>query len=782
MRSGGIIGVVSARAETDQDTTATGDWLGQALVLLTGPAEAGAGDQAALRALLAWAEPLLARRTLPVGLPATGCALDVAQVLTGIGVDRATRVAALLAWLPLPDAAAHAQLRQYAGAEVASLVEGTARLDSIQTLSEVGEAGTTPAQQEALRKMLLAMVQDIRTVLIRLAQELVLLRALTRHPDEALRRRHARVALDLFAPLANRLGVWQIKWELEDLAFRLSEPETYRKIARLLDEKRSVREQVVAQVMAQLRADLAAAGIAAQVSGRPKHIYSIYRKMGRKGVEFGDLYDVFGVRVLVDEVKDCYAALGLAHNRWTPIPREFDDYIAKPKGNDYRSLHTAVIGPEGRAVEVQIRTHAMHQHAELGVAAHWAYKEAGSKAAASDYDRRIAWLRRILDWRDNELQGAAAADAAAADAAARVGTTPHAGLDDGDASLGERFRTELFSDVVYALTPQGRVVDLPAGSTPIDFAYALHTELGHRCRGARVDGAMVPLSFPLANGQTVEIIAAKEGGPSRDWLNPALGFTRSSRARNKVRQWFNAQNHAASIAQGRAIVERELQRLGIGAFNLEQLPQRLRHDGSERHDSGDRRDGLDDIFAAIARGEINQRQLQIALREAEPPAQQGPADEVPIARRAEAGGAARGILVVGVDKLLTVLAKCCKPAPPDPIVGFVSRGRGVTVHRRDCPNVSRLPQERMIESGWGAADGARFAVDIEVLAQDRTGLLRDISEVLSREKVNVTATQTLSKNDAARMRFTLEVQDVAQVRRLLAMIGEVRGVQQVRRR
>jgi GTP pyrophosphokinase len=741
---------MSTQAESGQEIVASDEWTRQALALLIDPAGTAAVNAASLRATLDWAQPLLAGRSVLAGQTVTRCALDVTQVLADIGVDRATRVAALLAWVPLDDAAARAQLQQRAGAEVASLVEGTARLDSIQTLSEIGEAGTTPAQQEALRKMLLAMVQDIRTVLIRLAQELVLLRALTRHPDEALRRRHARVALDLFAPLANRLGVWQVKWELEDLAFRLSEPDTYRKIARLLDEKRADRELVVAQVMTQLRADLAAAGIDAQISGRPKHIYSIYRKMGRKGVEFGDLYDVFGVRVLVDEVKDCYSALGLVHNRWTPIPKEFDDYIAKPKGNDYRSLHTAVIGPAGRAVEVQIRTHAMHQHAELGVAAHWAYKEAGSKAAASDYDRRIAWLRRILDWRDNELQEAAGSEE--------------------PGSLGERFRTELFSDVVYALTPQGRVVDLPAGSTPIDFAYALHTELGHRCRGAKVDGAMVPLTFPLANGQTVEIIAAKEGGPSRDWLNPALGFARSSRARNKVRQWFNAQNLAASIAQGRAIVERELQRLGIGAFNLEQLPQRLAHDG------------LEDTFAAIARGEINQRQLQIALREAEPAGYQGPADEVPIARRAEAGGAARGILVVGVDKLLTVLAKCCKPAPPDPIVGFVSRGRGVTVHRRDCPNVARMPQERMIESGWGAADGARFAVDIEVQAQDRTGLLRDISEVLSREKVNVTATQTLSKNDSASMRFTLEVLDVTQVRRLLAMIGEVKGVQQVRRR
>ncbi|MBC7781024.1 MAG: bifunctional (p)ppGpp synthetase/guanosine-3',5'-bis(diphosphate) 3'-pyrophosphohydrolase [Proteobacteria bacterium] len=734
-------------------------WVQHALALLRDPAygEATSGAvaqaQASAEAALDWAASLQGSLTLPIGVSVAKAALEVAQVLTLIGTDRATRLAALLAWVPLASQDAHAALRRHAGDEVAALVEGTARLDSIQTLAEVGEAGTTPAQHEALRKMLLAMVQDIRTVLIKLAQELVVLRALTKHEDIALRERHARVTLDLFAPLANRLGIWQLKWELEDLAFRLSEPDTYRRVAALLDEKRGDREQRVDEVMRILRADLAAAGIRAQVSGRPKHIYSIYRKMGRKGLEFGDLYDVFGVRVLVDEVKDCYAALGLVHHRWTPIPKEFDDYIAKPKGNDYRSLHTAVIGPGERAVEVQIRTHAMHRHAELGVAAHWAYKE-GGRSAGSDYDERIAWLRRILDWRDNVLTGGASEAGAPGE------------------SLGERFRTELFRDVVYALTPQGRVVDLPAGSTPIDFAYALHTELGHRCRGARVDGAMVPLTFPLANGQTVEIIAAKEGAPSRDWLNPALGFIHSSRARNKVRQWFNAQNLVTSIAQGRAIVERELNRLGIGAYNLDQLTQRL---GMGR---------LDEAFAAIARGEVNQRQLQIALREPVDDVQPAEApDMVPIARRSEAGTSARGVLVVGVDKLLTVLAKCCKPAPPDPIIGFVSRGRGVTVHRRDCSNVGYMPQERMIESAWGASDaGTRFAVDLEVEAQDRQGLLRDISEVLSREKVNVTGTQTASKNDNARMRFTIEVLDVEQVKRLLTIMGEVKGVVRVRRR
>ena len=745
----------------------TDDWALHAAALLREQGRLAAIPGAQIEAALAWAALRYGDLRLPVGTLRSAAALDVAQVLATIGADPASRLAALLAWLPLDSGNAREALRQRAGAEVLALVEGTARLDAIQTLSEVGEAGTTPAQQESLRKMLLAMVQDIRTVLIKLAQELVTLRTLTRHPDEALRQRHARVTLDLFAPLANRLGIWQLKWEMEDLAFRLSDPATYKRIARLLDEKRAARQQMVDEVIRIVREDLAAAGIVAQVTGRPKHIYSIWRKMGRKGVEFGDLYDVFGVRVLVDEVKDCYATLGLVHNRWTPVPKEFDDYIAKPKGNDYRSLHTAVIGPGDRAVEVQIRTHGMHQHAELGVAAHWAYKEAGSKAASSDYDQRIAWLRRVLDWRDTVVQQGGQGPGQAANAAPAPGTDNEA-----VPSIGDRFKTALFSHVVYALSPQGRVVDLPAGSTPVDFAYALHTELGHRCRGAKVDGSIVPLSFPLANGQTVEIITTREGGPSRDWLNPQLGFTRSSRARNKVRQWFNAQNLATSISQGRALVERELQRLGIGAYNLDQLPVRL---GIDK---------LDEAFAAIARGEVNQRQLQVALRE--PAADAGkpyePPDMVPIARRSEAGSSARGILVVGVDKLLTVLAKCCKPAPPDRIIGFVSRGRGVTVHRRDCPNVSRMPQERMIESAWGQPGGERFAVDLEVLAHDRQGLLRDISELLSREKVNVTATQTASRSDTAHMMFTVEVLDVVQVKRLLAAIGEVKGVIRVRRR
>jgi GTP pyrophosphokinase len=594
------------------------------------------------------------------------------------------------------------------------------------------------AQLEALRKMLLAMVQDVRVVLIKLADHLQELRYLAKNGDPGQRREAAELTRDIFAPLANRLGVWQLKWELEDLALRILEPETYKRIARLLDEKRVDRERYIENVIALLRAELARAGIAAEVTGRPKHIFSIYKKMMLKSIDFESLYDVRAVRILVGDIKNCYAALGLVHNLWSPIPKEFDDYIAKPKSNNYRSLHTAVTGPEGKAVEVQIRTHEMHQHSELGVAAHWRYKE-GARRDKS-YDEKIAWLRQILDWKDE------VADAN---------------------ELAEQFKTGLFEDTVYVLTPQGRVIDLPKGATPVDFAYHVHTELGHRCRGARVDGAMVPLNTPLHNGQQVEIIAAKQGGPSRDWLNPQLGYLKSQGARTKVRQWFNRQNHEADVAQGRTVLDKELQRHGMTGINLDKLAADLGHPR------------LNDFLAALGRGEIGPKMMQDALRGDAQPAE--PAEASPVARRPRAAN--RGsVLVVGIDKLLTVPAKCCKPAPPEPIIGFVTRGRGISVHRADCASVRRLDPERRVTAEWGDATGATFPVDIEVEAMDRTGLLRDISEVLSRERINVTATNTASRDLSARMRFTLEVANLEQLQRALQLIREVRGVMRAARR
>lgn len=712
---------------------------------LDGTASRYAPDEAgALKRVLDFVAPLYAGRRLASGEPVLAHVLETAGILAELKLGHETLAAALL--FPCHDLAPAEgrQLRDKFGSAIADLTEGVVRMAQIGALSNRMPAAQKPEQQaaqlEALRKMLLAMVQDVRVVLIKLADHVQELRYIVKSEDEILRRESAELTRDIFAPLANRLGVWQLKWELEDLAFRILEPDTYKRIARQLDEKRADRERYIEGVIALLKDELARAGIAAEVTGRPKHIYSIYKKMHRKGLDFEALHDLRAVRILVDDVKDCYAALGLVHNLWSPIPKEFDDYIAKPKSNDYRSLHTAVIGPEGKAVEVQIRTHEMHQHSELGVAAHWRYKE-GVRHDKS-FDEKIAWLRQILEWKD-EVNDAS--------------------------ELAEQFKTGLFEDTVYVLTPQGRVIDLPKGSTPIDFAYHVHTELGHRCRGARVDGAMVPLNTPLQNGQQVEILAAKQGGPSRDWLNPQLGYLKSHGARTKVRQWFNRQNYEADVAQGRALLDKELQRHGLTKINLDKLAGEL---GFAR---------LNDFLADLGRGEIGPRLLQDALRGESAP-QPAPQATEPLVTRKPRAAAKGSVLVVGVDKLLTVPAKCCKPAPPEPIIGFVTRGRGVTVHRADCASMRRLDPERIVTAEWGEAGGATFPIDIEVEAVDRTGLLRDISEVLSRERINVIATNTASRDLSARMRFTLEVAHLDQLQRALSLIREVRGVVSAARR
>ena len=700
-------------------------------------ADYAAEDIALLRRVIEWMAPRAAEISLKGGEPLLPHALDTASILRGFKLDAEGVAASLLAHVAASPEAALA-VRERFGARIAGLTEGVARMAVIENLSSRASRGSEPAAQlEGLRKMLLAMVQDVRVVLIKLADHTQTLRFAVKCDDPQLRHDTARLALDIFAPLANRLGVWQLKWELEDLALRVLEPETYRRIAGLLDEKRGDRERYIDGVIGRLREELARAGIKAEISGRPKHIYSIYHKMRRKGVDFGALYDVRAVRVLVGDVRDCYAAVGVVHSLWTPLPKEFDDYIAKPKRNDYRSLHTAVTGPEGKSLEVQIRTFEMHQHAELGIAAHWRYKE-GSRRDAG-YDERIAWLRQVMDWKDE------VADAA---------------------ELAAQLKSELFEDTIYVLTPQGRVIDLPRDATPIDFAYHVHTDLGHRCRGAKVDGAIVPLNTPLRNGQQVEIMAAKQGGPSRDWLNIARGFLKSPGARTKVRQWFNRQNHEAAVAQGRDIVERELQRQGMTGINLDRLAQQFEFGK------------LGDFLAEVGRGAIGTRQLQTALRKDEPaPAV---AEETPVARESRAHPA--GILVVGVDKLLTVLAKCCKPAPPDLIIGFVSRGRGVTIHRKGCANVARLDGERLVAADWGMAPEATFPVDIVIEADDRTGLLRDITEILSRERINVTATNSASRDAAARMLLTVEISNLDQLNRMLVLIREVRGVARAARR
>lgn len=700
-------------------------------------------DRALVARALEFAEPLYAGQALSTGEPVWPHALGLGAALAAIGLDPAARAAGVLFAAP-KQLGGIEKLQEAFGEEIASLAAGVEKLYQLRTVTRA----TAEQQNEILRKMVLGMVEDIRVVLIRMASRTQTLRWMAKHPV-AERPAYARETLDIYSPLANRLGVWQLKWELEDLSFRFLEPELYKKIAQMLDERRTEREHYIADAMALMSRELAAAGVTAEVAGRPKHIYSIWNKMRAKSLDFSEVYDVRALRVIVPDLKDCYTALGVAHNLWQPIPKEFDDYISRPKGNLYQSLHTAVLGPGGRTLEVQIRTEEMHRHAEFGVAAHWRYKEGGGQRrigrSEAAFDGKIAWLRQLLAWRDEVAEGA---------------------------SWAEKTRKAALDDTIYVLTPQGKVVDLPAGSTPLDFAYALHTDLGHRCRGAKVDGHMVTLDTTLASGQRVEIVVAKTGGPSRDWLNPELGFLRSSRAKGKLRQWFNAQALVETIAQGRAIVEKEQKRERAHQASLEDLARKL---GFAKPD---------ELFAAVARDEVNLRQLQTALREMKGTALAPVAAPAAAPRKAKAA-AEGGVLVVGVDRLMTQLARCCKPVPPDAVRGFVTRGKGVSIHREDCPSFRRLAErapERQIDVQWGKAkvDGV-YPVDVLVTASDRRGLLRDIGEALAREKINVTAVRTQNRDDIAYMRFSFEVVDTAHLKRALATVKQLRGVIRVAR-
>jgi len=630
-----------------------------------------ADEVAAIQHACELVEPFYADGVELTHTPLLQHALGAAAILAKMNMDSASIVAVILHALPeyLKDWAEKAKTDF--GSDVCDLVEGISRMEQIRQFSEMGslhlqegKKSDQTQQIETLRKMLLAMVQDIRVVLIKLAERTQTMRYLANASPEQ-QKLIAHETRGIFAPLANRLGVWQIKWELEDLSLRFIEPQLYKQVAKLLDERRVDREQYIADVLTLLKRELTQAGIRADVTGRPKHIYSIINKMKRKHLEFSELYDVRAVRILVDDLKDCYTALGLIHNLWQPIPGEFDDYIAHPKSNGYRSLHTAVIGPRDLAIEVQIRTTEMHQHSELGVAAHWRYKEGGKSDAK--FDEKIAWLRQILEWKENVA-------------------------DSGD--MLEQFKSELFQDHVYVLTPQGKVIDLPKGATPVDFSYTLHTDLGHRTRGAKVNGSIVPLNYKLQNGQRVEILTAKIGAPSRDWLSPNLGYLQSSRARAKVRQWFKMQNFDENVAQGRAQLDKELHRLGITSVNQEKVAQRLHFNK------------LEDFLAAIGRSELTQHQLTVAIQEELP----GKVEEAkPIVQRTQTTHkSTSGVLVQGVGNLLTKTAQCCHPAPPDEIVGYVTRDRGITLHRKDCPAMSRLPEnrrDRMLEAQWGSKQG-----------------------------------------------------------------------------
>ena len=632
------------------------------------------------------------------------------------------------------------------GAAVANLVKG---IDEVQKLTHFAKVDSlaTPeeraAQAETMRKMLLAMVSDIRVVLIKLALRTRTMQFLSQTPDSPAKRALAKETLDIFAPLANRLGVWQLKWQLEDLGFRHYNPEEYRRIACLLDEKRDERLEYIERFLVQLKAAVRQAGIECDVAGRPKHIYSIYRKMVKKKLDFDGLYDIRAVRVLVNTVPECYSVLGIVHSLWQPIPGEFDDYIANPKGNGYKSLHTVIVGPEDKGIEVQIRTNEMHEFNEFGVAAHWRYKEGGKGDSA--YEQKIAWLRQLLDWRENMAQS-------------------------GKEDLAAAFKTELFNDTIYVLTPHGKVFSLPSGSTPIDFAYALHSDLGNRCRGAKVDGQIVPLSTPLENGQRVEIIAAKEGEPSVNWLHE--GWVKSSKAISKSRAYIRAQNAEAVREEGKHQFDKVIAKINPKP-NQQQVCEKL---GFKQ---------LEELYAAIGQGEVSLRAVQKAAGTLIEP-QAVPVSENTIVKKSKiASGSKNGVLVDGEGGLLTVLARCCKPAPPDLIAGFVTREKGVSIHRECCPDFQHLARkspEKVVPASWAELDsGQIFAIDIEVRAQDRNGLLRDVSDCLARHKVNVTAVHTQTRGLEASMRFTLEVRQVNELPRVLANLAEVKGVSGVSR-
>ncbi|BCK86418.1 GTP pyrophosphokinase [Sideroxyarcus emersonii] len=637
-----------------QDSADIQDWLG-ALSGIFAPAEIEV-----IRRACEFAAPLYHDKCEVTGTPLLQHALGSASILIGLHMDHETIAAAALHAVPEYLDDWNEVLNERFGRNVTVLVDGISRMEQIRQFSEMRgpnakDRDDTAEQTESLRKMLLAMVEDIRVVLIKLAERTQTLRSLSGAAPEQ-QRQIAQETQSIFAPLANRLGVWQIKWELEDLSTRYLEPVLYKQVARLLDERRVDRERYIADVIARLQQALTQADIRAEVSGRPKHIYSIINKMKRKHLDFDQLYDVRAVRVLVDDLEQCYAALSIVHELWQPIQSEFDDYIARPKPNGYRSLHTAVLGPRQLSVEVQIRTRQMHHDSELGVAAHWRYKE--NRKSESGVDEKISWLRQILAWKD-EL------------------------ADSGQ--LQAQFKNQLLQDRVYVLTPQGKVIDLPKGATPVDFAYVVHTDLGHRTRGAKIDGSIVPLNTKLQTGQRVEILAAKQGGPSRDWLSPRLGFLQSARSRAKVRHWFSEQNLDDSVAQGRTLLDRELHRIGVTDINQEKLAQKLRFNK------------LDELLAALGRGDITPRRVGLAI------AQDAPAP-APRSTASQALPTASGnVLIEGVGNLMIRTARCCHPVKPDAIVGYVTRDRGIAIHRRDCPFMQRVPEERedrLLDARW----------------------------------------------------------------------------------
>jgi GTP pyrophosphokinase len=675
--------------------------------------------------------------------------LEMADILGELKLDQSTLEAAVLYRAVREGLLSLEGVTKRFGDEVANLIDGVLQMAAISYPLAPNHGMGQHNQQENLRKMLVNMVSDVRVALIKIAERTCALRQVKDAPREKCQQ-VAREVADIYAPLAHRLGIGQLKWELEDLSFRYLHEDEYKAIAKLLAEKRLDRDRYINDVVETLKGLMEAQNIHHyDVDGRAKHIYSIWRKMKRKRIDFSQVHDVRAVRILVPEVADCYTVLGIVHSRWHHVPNEFDDYIANPKKNGYQSLHTAVMGPENKVLEIQIRTFAMHDEAELGVCAHWRYKGHDTNAKSRSYEEKIAWLRQVLEWQDE------------------VG---------GFGDLREGLSSDVAPDRIYVFTPDGHVIDLPRIATPIDFAYRVHTEIGHRCRGAKVNGRIVPLTYKLKSGQQVEILTATKGGPSRDWLNPSLGYVRTSRARAKIQAWFKYQARDQNLDEGRVLFDREMRRLDVDGLDLPKLAKAVNYQTP------------DDMYAALGAGDLRigqvLHQAQQLFGETD---DQDQLDRLLAKPKRQSSKATKSdITVLGVGNLKTSMANCCRPVPGEPIVGFITQGRGVTVHRQDCSNILQLrldEPQRIIEVEWGERAETRYPVTIEIQAWDRSGLLRDVTGLLGNEKVNVLAVNTLTDTDEgiARLRITLEVDGLEALGRLFSRIQQLPNVTEVRR-
>ncbi len=686
--------------------------------------------------------------------------ISVAEILVSLKLDIESIIAALLHDVIEDTDITYAQLKEQFGGEIAELVNSVTKMEEVSTLTstEVLQNGMPKPQQnvlkaENLRKLLLAMAKDVRVVMIKLADRLHNMRTLSYLP-RAKQKIIARETSEIYAPLANRLGIWQLKWELEDLSFRYLEQKKYKEIATHLKQRKVDRDDYISAVIALLEAQLNQVSIKGEITGRSKHIYSIWKKMSRKKLGFHQLYDLSAVRILVHNVKDCYHVLGIVHTLWKHIAMEFDDYIATPKENNYQSIHTAVIGPEDKTLEIQIRTYEMHKHAEYGVAAHWRYKEGGKQS--SNYEQKIAWLRQLLDWKEEEQNA-------------------------GD--FIDRFKSEVFQDRVYVLTPAGELIDLPQGATPLDFAFYVHTEIGARCRGAKVNGKMVQLTYELKSGEQVQILTRKNASPSRDWLNPHLGYLKTPRARSKVKSWFKHQDHDQNVAIGREILDKELHRLGEGHYSYEKLVEKFSLQSRE------------DLFVNIGRGEITSSQIAQTIQQSSEQTKSLKERQTlpePIQQNIDFSNHKEGnkntpkssssdISIEGVDNLLTQIANCCSPVPGDNIIGFITKTRGITIHRSDCVNLNHLSHEqsqRIVEVQWNKQSSLGYTVTIEVTAMDRQALLRDITIVLANIDINLLSVTTLSNQDdlSAKLKLTIEISGIEQLSKALNKIVQIPNV------